>query len=285
MKLRRRFLLISLSVFFSCEPEPALETAAYQPRLVIDGWIEQGDFPKVILGKSSSYYNEIDSATIRDLVATTAKVTVSDGEREEILTLKKDDRYFPPYVYTGTEIRGEVGKIYSLTVELKGELYAASTTIPAPAQLEQLWFEEAPRKDSLGYVHGKFTDNADETNYYRIFTMREGIDKRFIPVYLSTIGDQYFNGKTFTFSLLRGPETFTDVTDDLFYKRGDTVRIKFCTMDRAHFDFWRTLERELYLLGNPFSSSGNEIISNIDNNKALGVWGGYGVSYYRMVAK
>ena len=277
-------LLMVLSCM-SCEPEPVLDAVVYEPKLVIDGWIEQDDFPKVILTSSASYYNDIDSATIRSMVASTAKVTVSDGTIEEVLTLKKNDDYFPPYIYSGTALKGEVGKTYFLTVELKGARYTASTTIPPPAALNALWFETTPGKDSLGYIYGRFVDDPLAENYYRLFTMREGVDKRYIPVYLSAVGDQFFNGKDFTFSLLRGPETFTDVADDLYFRKGDTVRVKFCTMDKAHFDFWRTLERELYVLGNPFSSSGNEIISNIDGTKCLGVWGGYGVMYYRLVAK
>ena len=48
--------------------------------------------------------------------------------------------------------------------------------------------------------------------------------------------------------MLRGPESFTDIDDDLYFKKGDTVMIKLCTMDKAHFDFWQTLERELYVV-------------------------------------
>jgi hypothetical protein len=279
------FLPMLISVLISCTPEPELHVTDYEPKLVVDGWIEQNDFPKVILTSSMSYFDELDSAAVRNLVATTAKVTVSDGEKEEVLTLKKNDDYFPPYVYSGNEIRGEVGKTYTLTIQLKGETYRATTTIPQVAQFERLWFETIPGEDSIGYIYGKFTDDPGVDNYYRVFTLRENKDQRYIPVYLSAIGDQSFNGKSFTFSLLRGPDSFTNVEDDLYFTKGDTVRVKFCTMDKAHFDFWRTLERELYVIGNPFASSGNEILSNIDNKKALGVWGGYGVKYYRMVTK
>jgi hypothetical protein len=239
----------------------------------------------VILSTSASYFEEIDSTKVRGLVVSTAKVTVSDGANEEVLTFRKDDRYFPPYVYAGTSLRGVAGKTYTLKVESKGQTYTATTTIPPPATFDELWFEHAPGKDSLGYIYGKFTDNGDTDNYYRVFTQRQSKDQRYIPVYLSAVGDQSFNGKSFTFSLLRGPDSFTNVVDDLYFAEGDTVMIKFCTMDKAHFDFWRTLERELYVLGNPFASSGNEILSNIDNKKALGVWGGYGVTYYRFIAK
>jgi hypothetical protein len=96
------------------------------------------------------------------------------------------------------------------------------------------------------------------------------------------VGDQFFNGKSFTFSLLRGAESLSSVKDDTYFSPGDTVDIRFCSIDRGHFDFWRTLERELYVVGNPFASSGNEVMGNISNG-ALGVWGGYGAVYYRLM--
>jgi hypothetical protein len=277
--------MIPVVLLLACVPEPELDQTTYEPKLVIDGSIESGGFPRVVLSNSASYFMNIDSANIRDLIVSTAKVTVSDGVNEEILTLKRDDDFFPPYIYQGTSLKGEVGKTYSLTIEVKGKRYTASTTIPPPARFDKLWFELAPGKDSLGYVYGQITDDAAVANYYRVFTQRLNEDNRFIPVYLSAVGDQYFNGQQFTFTLLRGPENFTNVIDDLYFKRGDSVRVKLCSMDRAHFDFWRTVERELYVVGNPFSSSGNKIISNIDGDNALGVWGGYGVSYYAINIK
>jgi len=279
-----KFVFIA-AVILGCTPQPDINIQPYSSKLVIDGSIEQDNFPRVVLSYSASYFQNIDSASIRDLLVTTAKVTVSDGDETEVLTLKRDNNSFPPYVYQGTSIKGQVGKVYKLLIELKGEKYTASTTIPPLVKFDQLWFELAPGKDSLGYIYGKFTDNANEENYYRVFTERVNIDSRYIPIYLSAVGDQYFNGKSFTFSILRGPEDFTNVIDDLYFRKGDTVMIKLCTTDKAHFDFWRTVERELYVVGNPFSSSGNDIISNIDNKKALGVWGGYGASYYKFVIR
>ena len=275
--------LIAVVLLAACHPEPDLGVIPYEQKLVIDGAIEDKGFARIFLSYSASYFQPIDSANIIDLVVGTAKVTVSNGTTSEILTLRRDNNYFPPYIYESTEIRGEVGKTYTLTVDLKGQRYTASTTIPPPARFDKLWFEDTPDKDSLGYLYGSIADDPNTANYYRIFTERVHTDTKYIPIYLSTVGDQYFNGQTFTFSMLRGPESFTNIDDDLYFQKGDTVMVKLCTMDKAHFDFWRTLERELYVAGNPFASSGNEIMSNIDGKKALGVWGGYGVSYYRTV--
>lgn len=276
-------MLTVLPLLAACTPEPDLDLIAYEQKLVIDGAIEDKGYARVFLSYSASYFEEIDSANVLNLIVGTAKVTVSDGTTSEILTLRRDNNYFPPYIYESTSLRGQAGKTYTLTVDLKGQRYTASTTIPPPAKFNGLWFEDVPEKDSLGYLYGSITDDPAVANYYRIFTERLNTDTRYIPVYLSAVGDQYFNGKTFTFSILRGPEDFTNIVDDLYFKKGDTVMVKLCTMDKAHFDFWRTLERELYVVGNPFASSGNEIISNIDGRKALGVWGGYGVTYYRAI--
>jgi hypothetical protein len=288
MKHYRVFLLLvlpALGLLNGCTPETDLDELQYTPKLVVDGSIENGQTPRVVLSHSVSYFDNIDSASIRKLMETTAKVTVSNGERQEVLTLQPNRGFFPPYVYEANTLRGEAGKTYTLTIDLKGKRYTATTTIPTPPQLDSLWFELVPGKDSLGYLYGKLSDPPAVANYYRVFTQRKNIDNRYIPMYQSAVGDRYFNGERFTFSILRGPDDFTNVVDDLYFSRGDTVAIKTCSIDRSHFDFWRTLERELYVVGNPFASSGNDIISNIEGDNVLGVWGGYGSTHYRIVIR
>jgi hypothetical protein len=282
---RLRAIVPLLAFLGACAPETDLDELAYAPKLVVDGSIENGRTPRIVLSYSASYFDNIDSASIRKLMETTAKVTVSNGERQEVLTLQPNRGFFPPYAYEANTLRGEVGKTYTLTIDLKGKRYTATTTIPTPPRLDSLWFELVPGKDSLGYLYGNLSDPPDVANFYRVFTQRKHIDTRNIPMYQSAVGDQYFNGKKFTFTILRGPDDFTNIVDDLYFSRGDTVLVKTCSIDRAHFDFWRTLERELYVVGNPFASSGNDILSNIEGENVLGVWGGYGSSAYQIVIR
>ena len=263
----------------ACEEKLDLSIEDYEPKLVVDGSIEEGQFPVVVLTKSAAYFSTVDSTALRELVMSRAKVSVTDGETEEVLTLRRNENYFPPYIYQGTELRGEAGKTYYLTVELEGKKYEATTTIPPAVQLDSLWFVPSPDKEDRGLLYGRFQDKAETEDYYRVFTQRPESDELFIPVYLSAMGDQYFNGESFTFSILRGAESLSDVQDDIYFSSGELVLVKVCTIDRAHFDFWRTLERELYVTGNPFSSSGNEVLSNISGG-ALGVWGGYNSTIY-----
>ena len=280
-----------ISVFFlltfyisACEQTVGdLDLPDHQSKIVIDGWIEQGRYAEVTLTKSASYFADIDSAALREALVSTAKVSISDGENSEVLTLFRNSDKFPPFYYRGTKMRGEVGKSYKLTVESRGETYEAVTSILPPPKLDSLWVEIDTENDSTANLWLSFKDEPVVENYYRIFTQRQGKDKKFEAIYLSAIGDRYFDGENFTFNILRNTQGIPD-SNEAQFSIGDTVMVRFCSIDQAHFDFWRTLEREAISIGNPFSSSGNEILSNTGEN-ALGVWGGYGASYYRIIVK
>ena len=62
---------------------------------------------------------------------------------------------------------------------------------------------------------------------------------------------------------------------------GDTVTLKWCSIDKATYDFWSTYEYSLGTLGNPFSTP-IHVKSNISNN-ALGIWAGYGAVFKTLI--
>ena len=255
-------------------------------KVVVDGYIEQGEYPIVYLTYSSGFYEPVDSASLQELVLTTARVEVSDGENSEVLTLFRNSEVYPPFYYRGTELRGEEGKTYTLNVQSRGHEYSAVTTIPEVTALDSVWVEPDLENDSLGNLWIRFDDDLNKDNFYRNFIKVEGRDDKYHPAYQSTITDRTFNGTLYKHPVLNLPESFLDIGDDVLFNRGDTIRLKFCSIDRTHFDFWRSLERELYLVGNPFGSSGNEISSNIEGTKpVLGIWGGYGVAYRTIIFK
>ena len=99
-------VLVSSVTLTGCAPEPVDE------HIVIDGWIEDGGYPIVILTSSLSVEEGAvwSQDNLRKHVLTTATVTVSDGENSVVLMGKKDDRYFPPYIYTTSWLKGEAGK-------------------------------------------------------------------------------------------------------------------------------------------------------------------------------
>jgi hypothetical protein len=278
-------LLILFSIVLArCNEGLNLNIPDPDDKIVIDGWIDNGQFARVLLTRNSAYFSSIDSSSIRSLVLTRAKVTVSDGEKSEILILRRNDDYFPPYIFEGNEIIGDTGKIYTVTAEYGGKTAWASTTIPPPVKLDTFYFKLEPNSDSLGTIYIEFTDPPDIKNYYRILTKRINNDRRYISSVIMGMDDIFFSGRKFGFSLKRSPVSYLSSKGNQYYKLGDTVSIKFCTIDKAHYDFWNSFQDEVLNTGNPFASSLSSIHSNVQGD-GLGIFGGYGVSYYTLINK
>ena len=286
-------MVIIMTVFFmSCEKDITIDLPDSEEKIVVEGWIEQDNYASVILTKNSPYFSVVDSIALSKLIITDAKVTVSDGQNSEELKLTINPNYFPPLVYTGSTLKGEIGKTYYLSIEVEGKTLTAFTTIPEPIIYDSIWFEiDQPKGDSLGLVWAQYSDPPETKNFYRIFTKRINKDNKFIPIFFSIYDDVYFNGKTLTFNMYRGFETMTDETqfeednyDEIgYFKLGDTIIVRSCSIDKAHYDFWRTIENEIYSGGNPFSTN-IPVVTNIKGD-GIGVWGGYGATYDTVIAK
>ena len=113
------FLIVCLALVAlvsGCNEE---KTTLAEKRLVVEGWIDSGEFPVVKLTRTMplGVDHKVDIDKLSDYMERWAKVTISDGERSEVMVGRYDKNYFPPFVYTSYEMRGEVGKTYTITVE------------------------------------------------------------------------------------------------------------------------------------------------------------------------
>lgn len=284
VKILIKFISLLL-VFFviACEPNIDKELPEFKRQLVVDGWIENGGFAYVILTYNSAYFSNLDSAAFRTLVATRAKVTISNGTTSEILTGTRDTNYFPTYLYCSTEMKGEVGKTYGLTIVDDNDTVYAYSSIPHPVNIDSIWFEYNNQGDSMGIIKGTFTDNINEKNFYRVFTRIKPKNKIFIPALISNFDDKYFNGEKFTFDLERGPESYLKPLENIYFKREDTITVKISSVDERSYQFWISYQEEVLNSGNPFAASHNKVESNI--NGGLGIWCGYASTYYLVIAK
>lgn len=278
------YYFILVIVVMGCDAVPDLNIPEPDDKIVIDGWIENDRFARVLLTSNAPYFSDLDSASIRQLVLTRAKVTLTDGINSEILILRKDKNYFPPYVYESNRIKGVTGKSYTVTAEYGGKKAYATTTIPSPVPLDTIYFVKQDDSDSLRTMYIEFTDPADEINYYRVLTMVKGKDPRYSSALLMGISDRYFSGQKFGFRLMRGKTSILTAEDESYFVKGDTVLMKFCTIDKEHYEFWNTYQDEIMNASNPFASSVSVIKSNVQGD-GLGIWGGYGVSLYTVVVK
>ncbi len=245
---------------------------AGEARLVVEGWIENGDHPVVMVSESIGIATdrEMASTEMLDHIAKWAKVSVSDGEKTEILTGLIDNRYFLPFIYTTSKITGEVGKSYTLTVEYKDYKVVAATTIPEPVPIDTVYVQSVT--ENTASVRVGFTDPPQPGQYYKVFTKTEKKDSHYHPSAMTNLSDESLNGYSEVF--LYSTQRLMDYVDFPNIHLGDVLWIKLCTMDRKSFDYWNNFE--IMLASNEFSMY---FESDLDSNLsgAQGYWAGYGV--------
>ena len=147
--------------------------------IVVEGWIEQGRYPVIILtGTVPVTTEKQDLEDLKKYVIRWAKVSISDGEQEYVLYGKNDKHYFPPFIYTTQDFTGEVGKTYRLKVEYSGKTATAQTTIPAPGRLENITARKADDKGNWN-IFADIVDCPETKDNYKLFIRKEKKDSCF----------------------------------------------------------------------------------------------------------
>jgi hypothetical protein len=283
------FAVLMLLLSVSCEKDISFNLANSPSQLVVEATIENGGAPKVILSNSLNYFSEISPEILEASFVHGAIVVVSNGTKSQ--TLKEyssavDSNGYKIYVYTsdtldqGNNFTGEFESAYDLTITANGQKYTAHTTIPALAKkVDSLWWKPAPNNPDTNKVilRAKVTDPPGYGNYVRYFTSTNG--GPFYPGLNSVFDDQIVDGTTYDIDVDKGVNRnqSIDLKNYAFFERGDTVVAKLCNIDKATYDFWRTMEYNYQSIGNPFSSP-TKVLGNISNN-ALGYFGGYAAQY------
>ena len=163
------------------------EDAELQTQLVVEGWIEDGGYPVVLLGETHAI--DAGMQNIENYIVRWGKVTISDGTDSVVLTGGYDNDFFPPYKYTTFKMTGQAGKTYTLTAEYRGQKATAVTTIPHPVELDSLRAIRS-ESDTLFYIKAFFEDNPDERNYYGLFSKRYEKDKAFLLSFMGVFSNE-----------------------------------------------------------------------------------------------
>lgn len=268
----------------SCEKEIDVVPADLEPVLVVEGTIENDQFPRVILTRSVGFFDTLSLDALANSFVRNATVTISDGSRT--VPLKEYTIQFGPskfFFYSvdtinpAVQMKGEFGKRYTLNIAADGKKYSAVTQLPTVARrIDSLWWRPAPGNADTTkvVVFSRITDPPGFGNFSRYFTSVN--DSSYLPGLNSVSDDQFFDGTTFDVQILRGVNRNVPINNESFgfFNRGEKVKIKLSNIDKATFDFWRTWEQSQSNNGNPFGVP-VRVLSNISNG-ALGYFGGYG---------
>ncbi|MFV0554689.1 MAG: DUF4249 family protein [Mangrovibacterium sp.] len=264
--------LLFLLLFASCER--TVDFVPYEPQVVVEGRIENGGKASVLLSTSVSFTEDFDKYELLSHAIRSAKVVLSDGEQEEILRLKTNYDRLPPFEYVSQEMKGEVGKNYSLTIYYKEQIISAETHIPTPVQIETLSFEKKQETDSVGQIIIGFQNTSDYD--YQISTRMVGVEEVFRPSLFGNIDrTQYPADELLSIQVSKAPIIYPEADYSTAFPDSVAIEVKLATQTKASFDFWTSYQNEIINSQNPIYPSTTSLKSNI--NGGIGIWAGYGV--------
>ena len=285
------FLIITTFILASCEKGVTFDLDESSPKIVVEATIETDRSPFVILTKSQNFFAQITPDILENSFVRNAEVYVSNGTvthklKEYSVPLSNGYNF---YFYSidssnlSTAFTGQTNTQYSLRIVAEGNEYTAGTKIPALTRtIDSLFWKQAPGSNDTNKVAlmVRATDQAGYGDYIRYFTKRNS--EPFYPAFNSVYDDQIIDGTSYEIEVERGVDRTQDLPDDYtLFDKGDTVTLKLSQIDKATYDFWRTMEFSYGSIGNPFASP-TKVLSNISNN-ALGYFGGYAPQFRTII--
>lgn len=297
-------LCFTTLLLLSCERDISVDLPDPETKIVVEGQIENGSVPIVLLNINYPFFGTFSFSQYQENFIHNALVQVSNGQDtmqlQEICysTLTPEQKKivanligiqisdsiaatFDFCVYTTftPTFIGQLNTNYHLYIKTpNNQEVTAITSIPPLVPLDSIWSEphNNPDFDSLKRVYALLKEPDTIGNAYRYFTKQNSNPS--YPGLRSVYEDSFTNGTTFYFPLDRGQPRSEDLEPDTYgyFTLGDTIAIKWATIDKKTYDFWRTLEFGADSAG-PFGTT-TQVLSNI--NGGIGIWAGYGVNNY-----
>ena len=285
MKKPILYLIFGL-LLTACNTDLDYKISGYTQKIIVEGYISTGEYPKVYLTLNYPLSKLTDSINLIENVIRTAKVTISDGVKTEVLTSgwETNKRHFPPYMYVGTELKGQEGKTYYLTVDYSGYTLHATTTIPYANNIQKFEFSPVKGNDNLRSLYMLLNIDPIYKNSYRVFTMKKK-DGYLIETQILYNAEFTLSGNNKFIINPKVTELDSSFTEGGSFLKGDTILVKLCTIDSTSTQFFKalTLFSSTTGIGNDlFIGEKDKLKSNI-SLPGFGIWYGNGVRYYSVV--
>lgn len=235
-----------------CVDNTDIELGSSRAQLMVEGKIEVGKPPHVLLSQSGSFYAE-QPTYVED-----AEVTISDDQGNTVQLDHEGNGK-----YRTASMVGEAGKKYRLQVLHQEQSYEAWTTIPTLPEIEKIeveYFNQSILKDEGYYIQIKGPENGLKSGYYRILVYD---DEKLV----NPLGTDDF------FVAISGEEEIKKVEVPIPFETGDRLRMEVIRMDKAAYLFYQSYLLLLLNDGGLFGSPPSNPESNLSNG-GLGLFQG-----------
>jgi len=254
------FLVFSLSILPACEKVIDVDLNSTGRNLVVDAKLYDGENDFVVfLSQTIDFFNSDEAEFIDDATVT---LSTASGGVETLQYINIDSTGF--YVLPAYE--AIVGETYTLTIELDGEIYEATTTMPKKPIIDSTFTQFDPGNAFIdeGYdVINLVQDIAGENGYYRLwYTLNDTIRNKISDMMI-------FDDEVFQEGILYEVPIF--VTR---FQPGDRVGTVLLSMDENVYDYYETLQDLITDQGGGSSAAPANPNTNLSNG-ALGVFAAF----------
>ena len=318
----KRYLFLISIILLSCQKEITLNLPQAEEKLVVEGAIEPGFPPYVILTRNQGYFDPISDYPLLDIIVNdvdTVKVWYynANGEKEiRILEQIPGLDSLPP-IYTDLSYFSiannyefsQEGETYYLEIKWNNEIVTAETTIPEPTPLDCLWVEESEtaEKDFKCVIRAVYSDPGDIQNnvlirskrleHWKRDSINGQIENNNDPqlILIDAGPDILINGESFETYFPRPkekggvPSGFYNTFHYKTFDNNGTEDTVFLPHDIVLIKFCQIDEPSLKFwrgVVRQFTTNGNpfsEPMNLVSNiNNGLGGWTGYGATYYKI---
>jgi len=253
------FLVLALTMLPACEKVIDVDlTGADGRSLVVDAKLYDGvnDFV-VFLSETIDFFNSDGADFVDDATVT---LSTASGAKETLQYIDLDSTGF----YLLPAYEAVVGETYTLTIEVDGEIYEATSTMPTKPVIDSTYavYEPEDAFTEEGYdVFNVIQDVEGETGYYRLwYTLND------------TIRNQISDMMVFDDEFIQEGILFEIPIFVTRFQSGDRVGTVLANMDENVFDHYETLLNLITDQGGGNSAAPANPNTNLSNG-ALGVFG------------
>jgi hypothetical protein len=267
-------ILIIAAVLTGCKEKIDLNLNTSASKIVIEGSVtNELKKQKVMISRTTGFFSQGQIPRV-----TGATVTIDDGQNQFLL--KETD---PGIYYSETAFTGVPGKTYTLTVNVNGQSFFATTSMIPVTQVDSIAIEKATNQLNPDMV----LDPKKQWFNILLYCQEPGYMKNF---YLM---DAYKNGKLMTDTI-----TKKGFSDDMLYNGsfidgtktlqvdaniGDSITFQLSSIDQQYYQYLRGIY-ETVINGSPFAGPPSNVKGNISGG-AFGYFYAAAVSFGTKVVK
>ena len=215
---------ILLSTFASCEKVIDVNLNSSASQYVIIGNVHNGGGPSTVsISKSVDFQQNNDFPTISG-----ATVVITDQTASVADTLIESS----PGFYVTHGLAGVEGHTYHLYININGQIFTSTATMPGQVNLDTLYQQPAEFGDGVSIVP-VYTDPAGIKNFYHFVEYIDGRETKEVFYRSDRVGD----GNTLRVPLNLGTDTSLHV--------GSTVTVALQSIDSSMYQYYRTLDETI----------------------------------------